>query len=79
MSELIMSWLNDEVQLSSKVNDFEKDFQILSLAKIEQCYLNMSIFFVIEEIGQEILTNLGRDRETMTKTRDRVNNIIFVW
>jgi len=26
MSELIMSWLNDEVQLSSKVNNFEKDF-----------------------------------------------------
>jgi hypothetical protein len=26
MSELIMSWLNDEVQLSSKVVDFETDF-----------------------------------------------------
>ncbi len=26
MSELIMSWLNDEVQLSLKINDFEKDF-----------------------------------------------------
>lgn len=27
-----------------------------------------------EEIGEEILTNLGRDRETMTKTRDRLRN-----
>jgi len=26
MSDLILSWLNDEVQLSTKVTDFEKDF-----------------------------------------------------
>ena len=26
MSDLILSWLNDEVQLSSKVTDFEHDF-----------------------------------------------------
>ena len=26
MSDLILSWLNDEVQLSLKINDFEKDF-----------------------------------------------------
>jgi hypothetical protein len=26
MSELILSWLNDEVQLSKKVTNFEKDF-----------------------------------------------------
>lgn len=26
MSDLIRSWLNDEVQLSRKITDFEKDF-----------------------------------------------------
>ena len=26
MSDLIRSWLNDEVQLSQKITDFEKDF-----------------------------------------------------
>jgi len=26
MSELILSWLNDEVQLSKKVTSFENDF-----------------------------------------------------
>lgn len=26
MSDLILSWLNDEVQLSQKINDFERDF-----------------------------------------------------
>lgn len=27
MSELIQSWLNDEVQLSRRVTNFEKDFK----------------------------------------------------
>lgn len=26
MSEIILTWLNDEVQLSKKVSNFEKDF-----------------------------------------------------
>ena len=26
MSDLILSWLNDEVQLSQKITNFEKDF-----------------------------------------------------
>jgi len=26
MSDLILSWLNDEVQLSSKITSFEEDF-----------------------------------------------------
>lgn len=26
MSEILLSWLNDEVQLSQKVTNFEKDF-----------------------------------------------------
>lgn len=26
MSDLILSWLNDEVQLSKKITSFEKDF-----------------------------------------------------
>lgn len=26
MSEIILTWLNDEVQLSKKVTNFEKDF-----------------------------------------------------
>ena len=26
MSDLILSWLNDEVQLTHKINDFEADF-----------------------------------------------------
>jgi hypothetical protein len=27
MTELILSWLNDEVQLSHKITDFASDFQ----------------------------------------------------
>ena len=27
MSDLLYSWLNDEVQLSKKITNFEKDFQ----------------------------------------------------
>ena len=34
--------------------------------------------FFVEEIGQEILGNLSRDRETMTKTRDRVGKFYFL-
>lgn len=26
MTELLLSWLNDEVQLSKKITNFEKDF-----------------------------------------------------
>lgn len=26
MSELLLSWLNDEVQLSKKINNFDSDF-----------------------------------------------------
>jgi hypothetical protein len=27
MSDLILSWLNDEVQLSAKITNFEEDFR----------------------------------------------------
>lgn len=40
---------------------------VFGLFKIFICFL--------EELGEEILSNLSRDRETMTKTRDRVRNI----
>ena len=26
MAELLLSWLNDEIQLTKKITDFEKDF-----------------------------------------------------
>lgn len=56
-------------------------YQFLRLVKdnfiITQLWKSF-FFFISEEIGEEILTNLGRDRETMTKTRDRVSILIFL-